>query len=571
MIGPHVSLSRDAIDLGGLWQFQAEAPGAPVLDIAVPGSWNEQLAEAGYLNHTGAAWLRRRVFVPPHAAGRSVLLHFGSADYEAQVVWNDVLVGRSGSLKLPFQCDVTAHATPGQWAELQVRLSAELPADAPMQRVETADYAAEARPKDEYLPPVRFDFFPFGGLNRPVHLLLVPVERILAWRVTTDISGATGLVRIAVRTTPGIDRVTLAGPAALDAPVIDGEARFDFAIADCRFWCPEDPHLYPFTLVAHGPHGADHLAGRFGVRTVAVEGRRLLLNGRPIRLKGFGRHEDSAIHGRGQNLPMLVKDLALIRWCGANSIRTAHYPHDEALYDLADQTGLLVIDEVFSVNLDFRRVTPEGLAAHCQAVTDLVARDANHPCVIAWSLANEPGYLGEPDYAARSGPYWAALFAHARRLDPTRPLTHANVAWAGPDDPAFDHGDFLMLNRYHGWYSAPAQLGRAADLLKAELDELAARHEKPIFLSEFGADAMAGLHATSAQLFTEEYQADLLATYWSVIANHPACIGGHVWTLADFRTAQHSRRVVLNLKGAFTRARDPKRAAFVLRDLWRTP
>lgn len=571
MIGPHVSASREAIDLSGIWQFQADEPGAPMLEIAVPGSWNEQLAEAGYLNFTGAAWLRTRLFVPPHARGKAVLLHFGSADYAAEVFWNGVAVGRSGSLKLPFQCDVSALAVPGEWAELAVRVSATLPANGPMQRVSTDDYHSEGREKDEYFPPVRFDFFPFGGLNRPVHLLIVPVERIRSWRVETDIVGRQGRVRIEISVSAGIETVAIAGPVAQEAQVADGVARFDFTIDNCRFWCPDDPHLYSFTLHAIGAAGDDMLAGHFGVRTIAVAGRQLLLNGHPVTLKGFGKHEDSAIHGRGRNLPMLVKDLALIRWCGANSIRTAHYPHDEALYDLADRTGLMVIDELFSVNLDFRRVDADGLAAHSQAITELVARDGNHPCVIAWSLANEPGYLGEPEYAAQSGPYWEALFAHARTLDSTRPWTHANVATAGLDDPAFDHGDFLMLNRYHGWYGAPAQLGRAADMLRADLDQLAARYDKPLFLSEFGADAVEGLHASTEQLFTEEYQADFLARYWAVIIKHPACIGGHVWNLADFRTAQHSRRVVMNRKGVFTRARDPKRAAFVLRDLWRRP
>jgi beta-glucuronidase len=138
----------------------------------------------------------------------------------------------------------------------------------------------------------------------------------------------------------------------------------------------------------------------------------------------------------------------------------------------------------------------------------------------------------------------------------------------GPDDPVFAACDVLSINRYYGWYDHPGQLDTAAALLQAELDALAARHGKPILVAEFGADTVAGLHATYDQLFTEEYQEAFLRRYLEVIERHPATIGAHVWNFADFRTAQHFRRVVLNLKGVFTRTREPKRAAFALKELW---
>lgn len=560
MIRPQTNTARTAIDLSGLWTFQADEPDAPVLDIAVPGSWNEQLAEAGYMNYMGAAWLRTRFHVPAHAAGKHVALRFGSADYGAQVFVNDSPVGCSGSLKLPFEVDVTHVVTPGAWADLAVKVSAALPEQGPMQRVSKQDYATEQRLKDEYLPSVRFDFFPFGGLNRPVHLVVTPRARILAFRITTALDGT---VVFQVHVTPGISAVRVSGPAVGTADVVDAQATLLIRIENPQHWSPDHPYLYPFTLHA----GEDEVSGTFGIRTVQVEGQQLLLNGTSITLKGFGKHEDSPFHGRGVNLPLLVKDFQLLKWCGANSVRTSHYPYDESFYDMADRHGVLVINELFSVNLDFRKVTKDGLAAHKQAISDLIARDANHPSVIAWSLANEPGYLGESVYAENSRAYWIDLFAHARALDPTRPLTHANVQYAGIDDPAFDVSDFLMINRYYGWYTGPAQLEEATAKLRADLDVLV-RHGKPLFVSEFGADAMAGLHSTTDQLFTEDYQADFIAAYWRVIADHPACIGGHVWNFADFRTAQHARRVVMNLKGVFTRTREPKRAAFVLRQIW---
>jgi beta-glucuronidase len=346
-------------------------------------------------------------------------------------------------------------------------------------------------------------------------------------------------------------------------------ASIDLKIGGVRPWSPGDPHLYTVVvepLRAGSP--CDRTVHRIGVRDVRVEGSRLLFNGEPVFLRGFGKHEDSPVRGRGLDLPLLVKDFGLLEWIGANSVRTSHYPYDESFLDLADERGVLVISEIPSINLDFRRVTEHTLATHERAVTAQIARDRNHPSVILWSLANEPGYLGEQQYAERSGAYWRRLFEHARALDPSRPLTCAQVQRHGPDDPVFAACDVLSINRYYGWYDHPGQLDTAAALLQAELDALAARHGKPILVAEFGADTVAGLHATYDQLFTEEYQEAFLRRYLEVIERHPATIGAHVWNFADFRTAQHFRRVVLNLKGVFTRTREPKRAAFALKELW---
>ncbi len=571
MIRPQTNAHRQAVDLSGVWRIRFDdggwsggiGSGDEVYDIAVPGSWNEQLAEAGFMNHVGAAWLETRFLVPD---GERRLLRFGSADYFAQVWVNGRQAGSSGAPMLPFELDITELTTAGEMATLVVRVTNELPPDGPTQRVTRDDYAAEGRPRDEYLPAVRFDFFPYGGLNRPVHLVVTPAAVITRYRVDTSMDG---LVRVTAEATGGTTIRLKVGEGAVEAPLSTGSTELVLRVDDVRLWSPEHPHLYHLAIeLLDGNRTIDLVEQQIGIREVRVDGTQLLLNGRRIELKGFGKHEDSPIRGRGLDLPLLVKDFGLIHWTGANSVRTSHYPYAEEFYDFADRHGILVIDEVFSINLDFRKVTEATLAAHKQAISELIERDGNRACVIAWSLANEPGYLAEPEYQERSGAYWKALFDHARGLDPSRPLTHANVGYVGADDPAFDHADIVAINRYHGWYSEPGQLDRAATALKQDLDALA-KHGKPIFVAEFGADALAGQHASYDQLFTEEYQARLVETYWRVISDHPACIGGHVWNFADFRTAQHGRRVVYNLKGVFTRNRDPKAAAWTLRGLWR--
>ncbi|MCU0729668.1 MAG: beta-galactosidase, partial [Sphingopyxis sp.] len=503
--------------------------------------------------------------VPPGDCCRT--LRFGSADYFAEVWIDGTFAGASGAAMLPFEIALQGLPVAGAMVRIVVRVTNELPIDGPTQRVTRGDYLAEGRKRDEYLPAVRFDFFPYGGINRPVHLVLTPRTAIADYRVVTRIDGTDGLVDVDVMLACGAAgrvRVTVAG---LHAEGIAGT--LTLRIADCHFWSPDAPALYDLTIELLDDRGTtiDCVAQKIGIREIRVAGSQLLLNGTPIVLKGFGKHEDSPIRGRGLDLPLLVKDFALLRWTGANSVRTSHYPYAEEFYDFADRHGIMVIDEIFSVNLDFRRVNDATLAAHQAAASELIARDRNRTCVIAWSLANEPGYLGEAEYRMRSPPYWQALFDHARALDPTRPLTHANVGYAGIDDPAFAHADIVTINRYHGWYSEPGQIDRAAASLRDDFAVLAV-HGKPVFVAEFGADALAGQHATYDQMFTEEYQADFIAAYWREIVAHPAVIGGHVWNFADFRTAQHGRRVILNLKGVFTRGREPKRAAWLLRDLW---
>lgn len=587
MMRPQNNRFRQAIDIGGLWRIRfdpndvGEKEGWTTgigegLRIAVPGSWNEQLAEAGYMNYVGAAWYETTVFVPASFSGRRVALRFGSADYRADVWVNGVFVGSSGPAHLPFEVDVTSIAEAGASCHLVVRVDNRLPEQGPTQRVTQTDYRDEGRLKDEYLPTVRFDFFPYGGLARPVYLTACPRDGITEIKAQIGARESQGLLGLTVRTQGAVSRVEVRvkarGQIHSVQSVVKGEHQTNLAliIDDCPLWSPESPTLFDATIHAFDQSGQqiDEALVRTGFRDVRVQGRQLLLNGAPIALKGFGKHEDSPMRGRGLDLPQLIRDFQLLKWCGANSVRTSHYPYSEEFYDLCDEQGILVIDEVFSINLDFRKVRPEGLQAHKAAVAALMARDAHRPCVIAWSLANEPGYLGEKIYSEASREYWNELFAFARSLDATRPLTHANVSYAGLDDPAFDVSDFLMINRYYGWYQAPGDLDRAIEMLTRDFDQLAGHHAKPIFVSEFGADALAGQHSTTPQLFSEDFQADMVEAYWRAIVAHPAVMGGHVWNFADFRTAQHSRRVVFNLKGVFTRDRTPKKAAYRLRDLW---
>jgi beta-glucuronidase len=303
-----------------------------------------------------------------------------------------------------------------------------------------------------------------------------------------------------------------------------------------------------------------------GIRTVAVSGDALLLNDRPVFLRGFGRHEDFPVHGRGLDLPVLVKDHFLLRWTGANSFRTSHYPYSEEAMALADRQGLLVIDELPAVGLLFSdgdAAIAARLAACRSQLAALVARDKNHPSVILWSLANEP-QTTPVDEGLR---FLKELIDLAHALDPTRPASFA--AQQGTDPFWLALGDVVAVNRYWGWYHFHGRLDEARNRLAAELDALHTRLGKPLVLTEFGADALPGAHGGPGETWTEEYQVELLRMVLDVAAARPWIVGTHVWNLADFR-APHTlgRPQGLNFKGVFTRAREPKMAAHFLRQRW---
>ena len=290
----------------------------------------------------------------------------------------------------------------------------------------------------------------------------------------------------------------------------------------------------------------------------------VLLNGEPIYLTGFGRHEDFPINGRGLNPAVLIKDYALLKWIGANSFRTTHYPYSDEMMMLADKLGFLIIDEIPAVGLYFRE---DGLARRLdlcrQQISELIARDKNHPSVIMWSIANEPH--SEHDNAV---PFFQNLAGLTRELDASRPVTL--VSFLGLPEDSFAFLDVVCLNRYLGWYSEPGRIEDGTTLLSAELDAIHQKYGKPIILTEFGADTIPGMHAQPPEMFSEEYQVAYLTQTIDILRSKPYVVGEHVWNMCDFKTSQGITRVGgLNHKGVFTRDRRPKMAAHALREIWR--
>lgn len=584
---PRQNAHRNTFDLSGLWDFQLdpkdEGEGARWFErlpapraIAVPCSWNELFDDAR--DYVGLAWYWTQVFVPSSWRGERVFLRVGSANYACKIWVNGELVAEHLGGHLPFAAEITERISWTQPATIAISVENKpLPERVP----------AGSSPAGGLFtgivggyPATTYDFFPYAGLHRSVMMFSVPRTHIEDVTVRTTLEGSDGRVDVSVLATDGHSGAGRVRFGSIEAALRfrDGVAEVSLRVPDVRPWSPRDPHLQPLVITLEdGQRETDAYTLDVGIRTVEVRGDRLLLNGEPITLTGFGKHEDFPIHGRGFDLPLLVRDYELLRWVGANSYRTSHYPYSEEALDLADRLGVLVIDETPAVSLNFAdsgELVARRLDQCQRSLDELIARDKNHPSVILWCVANEPmaggspGVGGAPPTAVEEGiRFFRVLYDQVRARDATRPVTLAGVM-GGPVE-WLSIFDVVSINRYYGWYVLGGRLDAAQAALAQELDSLHQKLGKPILISEFGTDTVAGSHSQPPEMWTEEYQVEFLRRYLDAAESRPFVAGVHVWNFADFKTGQGILRAAgLNQKGVFTRDRRPKMAAHFLRSRW---
>ncbi len=584
LLYPQQNLHRNRLDLSGLWEFQLDPNEIGERErwfdalpnprfIPVPGNWNDLFDDAK--NYLGLAWHRLEIIVPVAWRGQRVWLRVGSANYTAKVWVNGFLVTEHFGGHLPFVADVTEALL---WDKPNIIAIAVENHPLP-ERVPAGPTPAEGIFSGPFTthPATTYDFFPYAGLHRAVHLFSTPETHIADLTVLTSIEGQDGIVEVIVRTSADASgQVDLEGQrVTFSTTKLKTTVRL--RVASARFWEPADPHLYSLTVeLQRGEAVTDSYRLQIGIRTVEVGKNAILLNGKPIHLKGYGRHEDAPISGRSTNLNAIARDFELMRWTGANSFRAAHYPHSEETAQLADKLGILIIAEIPAVSYNFgdSDTLIEARFGQCQVqLEELIQRDKNHPSVIAWNIANEPLIGGTSndsrEHATQIGvKLFTALYQQAKTHDPTRPVTlvgeiNGPRAW-------LNITDFVSINRYYGWYTHGGQIEAGVAALERELDELHAQFGKPILFTEFGADTVAGLHNHPSEMWTEEYQTEFLQAYLKLGDRKPYVVGMQLWVFADFKTGQGLFRVGgLNHKGVFTRDRRPKMAAHLLRSHWK--
>ena len=299
---------------------------------------------------------------------------------------------------------------------------------------------------------------------------------------------------------------------------------------------------------------------RTGIRFIEIINNKLFINSRRLYLTGFGKHEDIEIKGRGFDLAYLIKDFNLIKWIKANSFRTSHYPYSEELMDLADEYGILIIDECPAVSL--QSFSKSTLDVHKKQLKALISRDKHHPSVIFWSVANEAEST-KPE----ADEYFKQITQFTRSLDHTRPITAA-IAVKFNTCHLSQYLDVIMLNRYISWYSQTGRTELIRNQIVHEFDLFYTKFNKPLMISEYGADTISGLHQSPSRVFSEDYQVDYLRHHFDAfdeLFKKEYFIGEHYWNFADFMTKSDYTRVMGNKKGLFTRDRQPKAAAKTVR------
>ncbi|MCR4765249.1 MAG: beta-glucuronidase [Bacteroidaceae bacterium] len=590
---PQQNAVRNRLDLSSIWNFQLDPAeegenagwfnGLPApQSIAVPGSWNDQLDQKH--NYLGCSWYEMETYVPSSWKNNEVGIRIGSAVYFAKVWINGQLLGQHEGGHLPFAFAVTDKVKWGEKNRITIMVENKLSAD----RV-PGNVAGGALTSVNY-PNTNYDFFPYSGLHRSVWLYSVPKQaHLIDIALTTTFQGSTGTIHAKVKKHGKVanGRVIVSDKdgkqTVMPLRFTGDDANVDVQIADVKLWSPDTPYLYNVTVeLGNASKPIDSYNLQTGVRTIEVKGNDILLNGEPIILRGFGKHEDFPIFGRGTALPVMIRDFSLMKWIGANSFRTSHYPYDETVYEEADKQGILIIDEIPSVGLVFyddKKDIDRRRKLCDRMLEEMITRDKNHPSVIMWCVANEPSpktlgsnVMGGSNDAAEeenniAKDFLGGLLRQAKKLDPSRLTTFVGVM-GGPADWMAEC-DLITINRYYGWYTNTGNFAMAERYFGGELDKLYNQFHKPIVLTEFGADAISGHHANEDEMYSEEFQRKMINAYLDIANTKPFVKGMMVWAFADFRTGQALMRVGgMNLKGVFTQDRRPKMAAWLLRKRW---
>lgn len=430
-------------------------------------------------------------------------------------------------------------------------------------------------PSGYFVQNTNFDFFNYAGIHRSVLLYTTPAVHIDDITVQTTFSDNIGLVSYNVSVLGGSKAAVKVTLSAKDGRCVASSEGLSgvLKITDVNLWWPylmhENPgYLYSMEVQAIAEDGqTDIYTLPVGVRTVQVTRSKFLINNKLFYFHGVNKHEDADIRGKGFDWPLVVKDFNLMKWMGANSFRTSHYPYAEEILQTADRHGIVIIDECPGVGIkDIRSFGNVSLAHHLTVMEELVRRDKNHPSVVMWSVANEPASEMPP-----AGLYFKELISHTKSLDSSRPVTFITDSNYARDQGA-PYVDVVCVNSYFSWYHDPGHTELIRLQLSTQFDNWHGKYQKPIIQSEYGADAVPGLHSDPPMMFTEEYQRAVLQNYHSVFdqKRKEFVIGELIWNFADFMTAQTITRVVGNKKGVFTRQRQPKAGAFILRErYWR--
>jgi beta-galactosidase/beta-glucuronidase len=581
-VEPPARKPREARDLSAGWRFQIDSheigererwfdagfDRSGWNEVEVPRAWD--LFNEALWGYEGIGWYTVDLDGSWARSGDIQHLTFGRVMYHAKVWLNGELLGEHIDGYLPFAFDVTGKLE-GSVNHLVVRV--------------------DNRPQIDWLPAAKqIEWVQYGGILQPVRVetngsvflsdltiraapagegASISCSAQIKVREETDATGVVFKIEIGQGERPdGAVPLARASVAAARAGGRTSRTEVTLNLAHATPWSLESPVLYTLvaTLERDGKE-IDRVVSPFGVRTIAARGRQLLLNGRPLKIKGVNRYDEYGRFGPNPPHERLENELRMMKKAGVNLIRS-HYPQSPAFLALCDRLGILFLEEL-PINWWGVEWFGKDGAVQDEKILDralpmletMILRDRNHPCIIVWSMCNESKTDSEIGIKVMR-----TLIRRTRELDPTRLVTFVTNPGSVREHRAFEDADLVATNMYHGSLVAPLAEHRHQLETRARRpteehlrSELSAFPDKPLLITEFGAMGKHGLHGDVPM--TEDFQADYIRAVWTAISSVQDVAGGVLWSWADY----NHRRTFTSLGpfgafGAVTIDRTPKAA-----------
>ncbi len=514
-------------------------------NILVPRDWNSQKEKLFY--YEGSVWYYKAFDYPTPAANARQFIYFGAANYEADVYLNGKKLGKHVGGFTPFNFEVTGKLKPaGNFVIVKVDNTRSL----------------------EKVPTINTDWWNYGGLTRDVKIVEVASTFIQDYYIQLSKNNA-NLIEVSVilngaekanqLVTIEIPEANIKASCTTDS---EGKAKTTVPVKNLKLWSPENPYLYEVKLI----HNNNVLADKIGFRTLQTQGKEILVNGKPVFLRGICIHEENGIRGgRAYSVEDARMLLGWAKELGCNFVRLAHYPHNENMTRVADELGIMVWSEVpVYWTIQWKN---DATFKNAQAqLTDEITRDKNRASIIIWSVANETPVSPErTDFLKR-------MIETTRSLDPVRLVSaalerHTKEGSKNTQviaDPLQELVDIISFNEYIGWYDGLID--------KCKTAEFEINFNKPVMISEFGGDALQGNHGSKDARWTEEYQEELFKETVKMLDKIPQLRGMTPWILADFRSPRRLLPGIQdgwNRKGLISETGDKKKAFFVLQDFYK--
>ena len=541
-------LIRQSRSCDPVWTLTTPDPGglAGPEKVIVPGVWETHPALRRYRG--------RGVYEQEIVCGGNVLFRFGGVSFRARVFLDGAPLTEHYGAYTAFEA-LAPGLAPGRH-----RLLVE----------------ADNRFGEDSALHIPNDYYAYGGISRPVTVEELADAYIDRCCVTTrrGADGWTAEAEISVRNlsekpAAGTLSMTIAGARRETSVILRGMETGAFTLSvpcgEVEPWSPEHPALYfAEAVLSVGGKPADDWIDRIGFREIRTEGKRLLLNGEPLLLRGFNRHEEYGGFGLAAPPQAMMQDIQLMRAMGANCVRTCHYPNDPRFLDLCDETGMLVWEESHARGLSEEQMRhPLFLAQVKRCTEEMVRQHGSHPCILIWGCLNE--CADDTEYGAAC---YREVLSQIRELDPSRPVTAALLE--RPGGLVYGDMDVVSVNLYPQWYRSDS-VREALRRKIREIDENGGAG-KPLIVSEIGAGAIYGYHDPLGEAkWSEERQAAILAEQIGAVLREPNVCGIFLWQFADVRVDESwfmSRPRTYNNKGVVDEFRRPKLAYRTVRALF---